>query len=202
MNRIEVETKELPTSIKRIIGSARSVSVVIQQPGDAITITSQQWDGGSRDLWTAVVLSGGEAPVVDDRPWPHNMHQIGSVQLQPGCVMVRTGTFCGKPSHPTVYALAGDVSPMLPEPAPELNQRQQMVLSAICSYNSKGRERFRSDFKMSRALWDQTVAELAELGLVTKRGAATVKGKNCRLPRGSSELNYFSNPVRFNGFTA
>lgn len=174
-----IRTSDLPAHIAAAIGSKQTIRVMLLEEGQTIYIGSQQWSEGSRDLYSVACLDGGEVKsVFDPRPWPQNMGELGETPLPPRHVIIKTGTFCGKPRTPVVYALATDISPQLAAPQHDLSLDERRVLAAICSLTSSGRKRFRDDFRMSRASWDGVVARLAELGLATPRGAATVEGRN------------------------
>lgn len=179
LNSIAVKASDLPASIRSLIGNAASVEVWPYEDGSTVTLGSVQWDSGSRNQYHVVHLDSGTVkPVQDVRPWPQNMAPIGETMIAPRCVIVKTGTFCGKPATPYIYARTADISPQLAAPAVELPFNLAQTLAAISQFNSVGRKRFREDFRMSQATWDSNVAALAALGLCDKRGAITVEGRN------------------------
>lgn len=190
MHRISVETSKLPAHIARIV-DRKYVDVYLT---DSVTIGCQQWDSGSRTQYTVASLDDSSMvkPVHDPRPWPLNMAPLGSTAIAPRCVVISTGTFCGKPATPTIYARPEDISPSLAAPKPELPFKLAQILSAMSQYNSIGRKRFREDFKVSQTMWDSAVAELAALGYCDKRGALTVDGRNAARQIDSMIVNPYS----------
>jgi hypothetical protein len=175
---IAVETSKLPAHIAQFLSPAKRVTVYLC---DYTYIGSQCWSGGSRDQYFAALLTGdgGVKPVVDTRAWPQNMGELGRYDIVPGGVIIRKSVFCGRDVSPTIYARASDLdTSRLVAPTVNLSEQQQHVLKAISEYNSAGRARFRKDFNVSKDVWDATVKELAERGLVTTRGSITVAGSN------------------------
>lgn len=194
-----IRTTDLPAHIAAAIGSQQTVRVELREAGQTVYVGSQQWSEGSRDLYSVACLDGGAVtPVEDPRPWPRNMADLGETPIPPRHVIIKTGTFCGKPATPVIYALATDISPQLAAPQHDLSLEERRVLAALASYNSAGRKRFRDDFRMSKAAWDGVVARLAELGLATPRGSITVEGRNAAGSIGEQQtlLNPYSQGVR------
>lgn len=189
MYSIRVATKDLPPHIAAHVGT-KEVEIRLT---DRVTIGSQQWSEGSRDLYHIASLDAPTIkPVEDDRRWPDNMSALGESYLPARCVVIKTGTFCGKPATPFIYARESDVSPMLPKPAPTLTRQQEQVLYCLASFNSSGRKRFRDDFNMSKGMWDAVVGTLVDLGLATSRGSATIEGKNVARKLDSMIVNPFA----------
>lgn len=177
-----LDINQLPDHIRTLCGRG-PVRVELLKPGQTVHIGSMQWDGGTRDLYHVASLDSPIVkPVEDKRPWPQNMAPIGATPLPPRHVIINTGTFCGKPATPVLYALAADVSPMLEGPKHQLTDLQSQVLGAIAGLNSKGRADFRARHRISDAQWLAACQDLSGLGLVTlnKRGAAaiTTAGRN------------------------
>jgi len=189
MRTIRVETSKLPPHIAAHVG-AKEVEIHLT---DRITIGSQQWSEGSRDVYHVASLDHPVIHRVEDfRPWPQNMGALGESEIMPRHVIIKTGTFCGKTATPFVYARESDVSPVLPKPVPELSHEQKQVLYCLGAFNSSGRKRYRDDFRMSKDRWDEVVQSLAALGLATSRGSATVEGKNISRTIDSMIVNPYS----------
>lgn len=177
-----IEPQVLPAHIRALCGRG-PVRVELREPGQSVHIGHQQWDEGTRDLYHVAALDNPTVkPVADPRPWPANMAPLGETPLAARHVIVKTGTFCGKPATPVLYALAADVSPMLPASGPALDATEQQVLKAIAGLNSRGRKDWRDRRRMTEAQWTAVCARLAGHGLITlnKRGAAaiTITGRN------------------------
>lgn len=98
--------------IKLLVGGKNRKKVSVYER-ETVSCSSN-WDGGSRDVWEARALSrigSGDAavfvasyssePVKLGGGFPSFIP--GENVLSPGRVLVRTGTFCGKPSSPAVY---------------------------------------------------------------------------------------------------
>lgn len=187
-NIITVAKNQLPEAIRDLV-HGNSVDVHLCE---SVEIGSIQWNGGTRAEYTLVELATGKRkPIIDSRPWPQSMWPIGKTELPAGFVIVEGGTFCGKPARGCVYARAADVAPALSKQPIELPHALRQVLAALSQYNSKGRERFRSDAMMSRVTWDNHIAKLCERGLCDKRGVLTVEGKNRTRIINSAILNPF-----------
>lgn len=191
--RITIETAKLPAHIAGLI-AGKFVDVVLT---DSVTIGCQQWDSGSRTQYHVAHLDSPTIkPVHDPRPWPQNMAALGESAIASRFVIVSTGTFCGKPATPVVYARPDDISPALAAPKADLSFRLAQILSALSQYNSVGRKRFRADFNVSQAAWDSAVAELAALGYCDKRGAVTIEGRNAARSIDSMITNPYSEKSR------
>jgi len=189
-NQITVETSKLPAHIAAIV-DRKFVEVYLT---DSVSIGSQQWDSGSRTQYHVASLDDSTMvkPVHDPRPWPQNMSPLGSSAIAPRCVVISTGTFCGKPATPVIYARPEDISPSLAAPKVELSFKLRQILYAVSAFNSLGRKRFREDFKVSQAAWDSALAELAAMGLCTTRGAITIEGRNAAREISSMIVNPYS----------
>lgn len=188
--QITVETSKLPAHIAAIV-DRKFVDVYLT---DSVTIGCQQWDSGSRTQYHVASLDDSTMvkPVHDPRPWPQNMAPLGTSAIAPRCVVISTGTFCGKPATPVIYARPEDISPALAAPKPELPFKLAQILSAMSQYNSIGRKRFREDFRVSQTAWDSALAELAAMGLCTTRGAITIEGRNAARLIDSMIVNPYS----------
>ncbi|MFM7009054.1 MAG: hypothetical protein ACKO0Z_06925 [Betaproteobacteria bacterium] len=189
-NRICVETSKLPAHIAAII-DRKYVEVCLT---DSVTIGCQQWESGSRTQYHVASLDDSTMvkPVHDPRPWPQNMAPLGQTAIAPRCVVISTGTFSGKPATPYIYARPEDISPSLEAPKVELPFKLRQILSAVATYNSVGRKRFREDFRVSQTAWDSAIAELAAMGFCDKRGAITIEGRNAARQINSDITNPYS----------
>jgi hypothetical protein len=189
MKPIRVATKDLPSHIAQTI-SAREVEIWLT---DSVTIDSMQWSGGTRYGYAIASLDGGEIkPIIDTRPWPESMNPLGETTLPLRHVIIKSGTFCGKTATVYIYAREADVSPMLPKPAPELSLKEKQVLYCSTSLNSRGKQRFRDSFNVSKDVWDATIAALAQKGLVNARGSATIEGRNVSRTLSDMIINPYS----------
>ena len=191
MQRISVSTADLPQHIVDAMPECRHVTVYLT---DSVEIGSQQWSDGSRDIYTIASLDVADMvkAVEDSRPWPMNMGPLGKTAIPPRFVIIRTGTFCGKPATPVIYARAGDISPQIEKPVPTLSHLEKQVLYCLSAYNSSGRARFRDDFRVSKPHWDSVVASLSSKGLATPRASITVEGRNVARDIDSLIVNPYS----------
>lgn len=192
MQTISVSTADLPKHIASLLSPCRHVAVYLM---DSVEIGSQQWSDGSQDIYTVASLDNADMvkPVEDSRPWPMNMGPLGKTAIPPRFVIIRTGTFCGKPATPVIYARASDISPQIEKPAPTLSHLEKQVLYCLSAYNSSGRARFRDDFRVSKPHWDSVVASLSSKGLATPRASITVEGRNVARGIDSMIVNPYSN---------
>ena len=99
--------------IKLLVGSGNRKKVSVYER--ETVHCSSSWEGGSRDVWEAraltrvgsvFVASYTSEPVKLGTGFPSFIP--GENVLSPGRVLVRTGTFCGKPAHPAVYLCPED----------------------------------------------------------------------------------------------
>lgn len=191
MQTISVSTADLPKHIANMLAPCRHVTVYLT---DSVEIGSQQWDGGSQDIYTIASLDNADMvkPVEDSRPWPMNMGPLGKTAIPPRFVIIRTGTFCGRTATPVIYARASDISPQIEKPVPTLSHLEKQVLYCLSAYNSSGRARFRDDFRVSKVIWDSVIASLSSKGLATPRAAITVEGRNAARGIDSMIVNPYS----------
>lgn len=192
---ITVAKDQLPECIRTYIPSDRIDVTLCTE----VTLHSTQWDGGTRNVYRAIHLGTGEIKSLHDtRPWPQNMQAMDAVTIPEGCIILQTGTFCGRTSAGHIYARAGDVTPALPKPVDValLPHHLQQVLKAIAEYNSKGREGFRSDVGMSKEKWALYLSFLVERGLCKPNSRLTVAGENLARTIDSMILNPYSDKFK------
>ena len=90
--------------VKRVTGTRkREFSIRVQ---DKVR-TDSYWDGGSRSEYRVTNLHTGATfvPPAGSYPWT----VANDYTLQPGDIVIETGTFCGKPSTPCFRCRADDV---------------------------------------------------------------------------------------------
>ena len=85
--------------VKRLFPGYRKRKVVVKN-GSAVTLSNLNWDGGSRSEYFLVDLVRNTViPIGNNTAAPWNNPDEGrSVTVEPGTAVVKTGTFCGKPS--------------------------------------------------------------------------------------------------------
>lgn len=190
---IYLEPNQVPPQLRRGYTGKKFKVVVTESvmvPSDAGI-----WDGGSRTTYNAIRTSdGAKVPMVNHNsaPWDASRRDQ-TVPLQPGYAVVSHSMFCGKDMGLTYYLHPTDAAPMLPAPAVELSPLHQLVLdytkSRKSSYNGKDRYdmaredhcyAFRNNgpWPYTRELWEAAKTDLATMGLLDKRGAITVAGRN------------------------
>jgi hypothetical protein len=196
MQTIYLEPAQVPTQWRGSY-SGKSFKAVVTE---SMTIPSDAglWAGGSRDVYRAMSLETGEqvrAADHDAAPWDHSRRDQ-PVALRPGFAVVRHSIFCGKDMGLTFYIHPDNAAKLLSAPDAELTELQQTVLdytrSRKSSYNGQDRydmakhdATFSSYYRTgekkefaTRAQWDEAKAALFTMGLLDKRGAITVKGRN------------------------
>ena len=145
------------------VSTHKSVTVVSTESYHVSDFVGR-WDGGSRTLVSLVGCTQ------DD---------FHDVALGEHAAIVEHGTFCGKPDWCTVLVHPARYERIKPDTAEyPLSETQRGVLSAIASYNSKGRADWRERHAISKEQWQAIVASLIPLGLVRKGGSITAMGKN------------------------
>ncbi|NJO58781.1 MAG: hypothetical protein HC836_10665 [Richelia sp. RM2_1_2] len=110
---IEIATREFPLASSFPGYRKRKVRVV---KTCHVSIQDLNWSGGTRSEYHAVtIIAGGNWRVVSLQSWNtsapwNNLNEGSTVDLIPGCAMVRTGHFCGKESMLTLYIHPADAS--------------------------------------------------------------------------------------------
>jgi len=155
--------------------------------------TAGLWSGGSREFYKAVSLLTGEvSPLImqDQDPW--GLRQDHKVTTKPGFAVVLHSIFCGEDMGLTFYIHPDNAATLLPTPV-ELTPYEKLILIATRSLKSSygGRDRYemaRDEYHCTKALagqpyptraqWNETKTVLVGKGLLDKRGAITVKGRN------------------------
>lgn len=161
-----------------------------------IPATAGLWDGGSREVYSALRMADGAGIALSDSyhaPWDAERREQ-TVTLRPGMVVVRHSISRGVDMGLVFFLLASDAAPLLPAPAEPLSRVQSLVLAYTAhrksSYN--GRDRYGmalDDWRYgymsdkpatfpTRVEWDAAKADLAVRGLLTKAGAITPAGRN------------------------
>jgi hypothetical protein len=152
---------------------------------DTVNVRSY-WDGGSRDYFRFVSLDDGrtsaEIPVQSpyDRPIPG----AESVPLPAGVACVEHAIVQGKDRGLTLIIGPANAPHWLP-PGGDLLEAHAIVLSATASLkNTYGGEtdiRFRRAHEITgitRAIWDQAVADVTAAKYLAVNGAITPNGRN------------------------
>ena len=74
----------------------------------SVSLYNLNWDGGSRNYYTAVRLADGATSTVSPvAPW-YETREGATIEVPPGFVVVESGYFCGKPSAVHVYCHPSD----------------------------------------------------------------------------------------------
>ncbi len=191
MMTVEVPRRE-PT-VERLVGVAfpeyRGQTVELRPVAEGERLRFQTyWSGGSRSWVVAVRLDDMKAvPMPDVNPLVEDVAEIRGLPFN--IALVERRMFCGKDGgvvihlHPqNLNALALDAGPA------ELTKNQWEVLDAACglksSYGGIGQYR---QHHLVNVLGSMTVAEYEEAkaaliakGLLDKRGAVTMAGRNER----------------------
>jgi len=153
-------------------------------PCDNVTIPFDVglWSGGSREEYFLVRLSDGKRVQPVDHnlaPWDNARHSE-KVTLQPGFMIVKSTMFQGKDLGLTFYVLPADIAPMLPKETEELTLEERQVLYCHGALISSARKPELQSNRFNMANYETVKASLIAKGMLDKRGAITVKGKNAR----------------------
>jgi hypothetical protein len=156
----------------------RSEIRIEQFPDYGITPTSY-WNDGHRDHWAFVALSENCENVAkvpeNGSGFTRDVAHIG--KLPNGIALVcLTYSGSGKPYF-TVYANSVDITPLLPSGNLELSMEEKEVLRITKGFKpSYRKELFSRMTKFFNA--EEVKASLVKKGLLDKRGAITIEGKN------------------------
>lgn len=149
------------------------------------------WDGGSRESYSLVEIATGRAVPFSGQtsaPWSPERREV-VFDIPAGFVVVRHSVFCGKDMGVQFTLRPEDAAPLLPKPI-ELSPVERIVLIATRSYKASygGQDRYQMAARdlsyrqgavmPSRSDWDAAKTALIARGLLDKRGAITVAGRN------------------------
>jgi hypothetical protein len=141
------------------------------------------WDGGSRDQYYLLDIKTGLPLPLRTQTAPAEFGgHASSFMLEPGQILVRHSTFCGKdmglelsvsPDNPEIIKAL-----MPPDSGIELSENELFVLYTIGHLKSCARpdEYRKAGFKTAEI--DRIKVKLLQMGLLTKIGAITVEGRN------------------------
>lgn len=198
MRVIYLEDSQIPPQLSRGYDGKKFQAHTCEQ----VTIPADAglWSGGTRDTYRLVELATGREMSAADHsaaPWD-DTRKDRLIALKPGFTVIRHSIFCGKDMGLHFYVHPDDAVKLLPAPN-DLSLFERIVLQASAelksSYNGKDRyemmrdnmtwEHSRKSVGMvegeafpTRAQWDEAKAGLIAKGLLDKRGAVTVKGRN------------------------
>jgi len=177
---IHLDPKDVPSQLRgRYSGRKFKAEVTTR-----VTIHSDAgtWSGGSRDTYSLVRLADGkELPATDtmSSPWDRS-RQDQTINLEPGIVAVRHSMFQGNDMGLTFYVHPDDAAKLLPGPQEALSDVESTVLSIIGGYKSAYRDDERRRKGIGDQDWQAARQSLFQKGLIDKRGAITVAGRNAR----------------------
>ena len=142
------------------------------------------WSEGYRDYFTFIDLSTMQlAQAPQQSAFDRQVVGLDRVKLPKGIVIV-VQHFMGTRKGVSIYIRNDDLNPkFLPLPKPELSEAEMKCLDATCSYKSSyaGIKNYRqSQSGLSVVEWESAKASLIAKGLLDKRGAVTINGRNVR----------------------
>ena len=187
MNTIYLDPALVPSSLRGSYNGKKFKAVVCETM--TIPACAGLWEGGSRDVYTAIDPSNGREVRVssDAAPWDRSRGD-NKVTLSPEFLVVEHSMFQGKDLGLTFYVHPAIAAKMLPSPV-ELTDYEKLVLHATASYKLSygGRDRYqmarddnRGKLFPTRDDWERCKTSLIAKGLLNKAGAITVAGRNAR----------------------
>jgi hypothetical protein len=180
MKTYHLERKQVPATI---LGAYQGRDITVEVCESVhIPMDAGLWSGGTRELYTAIRLSdGAHVPMADhaSAPWSES-RAARTYPLQPGYVVVQTGTFCGRDAGLHIYVHPDNAAPLLPAHAPELSRAALIVLDCACSLKSAYRTQEYRRQRLSDADVTAAKAELLAAKLIAANGAPTPAGRNSR----------------------
>lgn len=189
---IYLDRSQVPASLRGRYAGNKFKAYVTEQM--TVPSTAGLWDGGSRDMFSALRLADGATVPMPGQhlaPWDNRSDQ--KVTLAPGIAIVEHSIFAGKDMGLTFYLHPTDAAPLLPAPQAGLTELEQLVLEYTISRKSSynGRDRFQmaqddmrwsnKPIALTRAQWDEAKASLIGRGYLNKAGAVTTAGRNARV---------------------
>lgn len=153
------------------------------------------WSGGSRTTWYVQRLSdGAKLPLLDTTHHPMRVRvEDKRMEIKPGYIIVAHSIFQGEDMGLTFHIHPLNVAPLFSVPSTNLSIEERFVLTAArtlkSSYNGRSRRDMALDhpFSLGHAFKDLRITKeeyqvaydsLVEKGLLNKRGAITVEGRN------------------------
>jgi hypothetical protein len=155
----------------------------VEMPADAGT-----WSDGSREMWCLRRLSDGQAVNITDTqsaPWS-GQRSDRTIAMVPGVIAVTHSMSRGRDMGLTIYVHPDDAAKLLPAPV-ELTDHERIVLRATRAYKASygGVDRYTMAWRdaqgklfPTKAGWAVAKESLIAKGLLDKRGALTVAGRN------------------------
>lgn len=188
-NTVYIEPAMVPAALRG--GYAGKMFQACVTSEGYVPVDAGLWDGGSRTTYALVEIATGRAV-----PFPGQTSAPGDARRQelrfeiPAGYCVREHViFCGKDLGLRFSVRPEDAAPLLPKPV-DLSHVERLVLMATAGFKASygGKDRYqmtadslsyRRDAVMpSRADWDAAKVALAARGMLDKRGAITVAGRN------------------------
>src|SRR3990167_7016787 len=165
---------------------------------ERVHITSY-WDGGTRSYWAILTVRQDastqptNAITTQGKPELRVVGECGGmgqpigldVEIDGNTIVAEQVIFCGKDLGIPFYVNPARLPQFPPASANELTREQRIVLIATRSYKSSyagvGNYRYVEALRetgISAEDWERSKAECQQMGLLDKRGAITVEGRN------------------------
>lgn len=178
-NAMHVEPRMIPDHLRGgYTGRKFKVAAV-----ESVTIPEQAgtWDGGSRETFCFIEMSTGRVAAASDNvsaPW-HESRRDRTYTLKPGYGVRAHSVFCGTDMGLTFYVHPSDAAALLPERV-ELTDLERKVLDIIGGIKSAYRNDEYRRHGINEAERGGALLSLFNKGLIDRRTAITVKGRNAR----------------------
>ena len=123
--RDRLPTKILNPTLKKL---TRKREFVIEFT-ESVTTHGTEWSGGSRSSYSSVTPRGGPLMPHDNDQYPEGWPSCkpGLKIVEPGRIVVETGTFCGKPATLVVHCHPDDLHLV----APAITESQKLGMTQI-----------------------------------------------------------------------
>lgn len=144
------------------------------------------WDGGSRNYYVFYSIDSKKVQAVGQNHPMFNADKPNKLERLPErFLLVEECIFCGKNHGITIYANPSDLAPMIEYKADELTDAERIVLSFTghykASYGGVPNIRYREAYRVHKIApesWEGAKTDLIRKGMLDKRGAITMKGRN------------------------
>lgn len=105
MNSQTVNIADHPRIARLLQGITRKRKCILVYPVDSVTLSGTYWSGGSRTDYSLCNMRTGQMTPLSGVAPPQfgGPSEAPRVQIPEGSCVISTGTFCGRPSAPTVY---------------------------------------------------------------------------------------------------
>jgi hypothetical protein len=181
--RIELTAAEVPAMLRRVFPeyNGRRWRAVVET---STSLDDTYWSGGTKSEYRGINLVTGEIMSARAGSFGTFYNPREPVaELAPGLAIVEHSFFTGKDMGITIHIHPANVAQLRLSAPLDLTDDEKAVLEATAAYKSSyggDPEYRRHESGLSKDRWETAKASCIAKGLLDKRGAITVTGRNAR----------------------